>query len=84
MATIDSGAQFNFVAAANKTLTPGKVFVIISNTAATPINGTFANLPDGSTFTVGPNTFQVIYSSGDGRRFLVIETHEHAGGFKQP
>ena len=64
--TIDSGAQFNFVALANKTLRPGKVFVAISNTAATPISGTFANLPDGSTFTVGSNTFQVSYSGGDG------------------
>jgi autotransporter-associated beta strand protein len=64
--TIDSGAQFNFVAAGNKTLTPGKKFVAISNTAATPISGTFGNLPDGSTFTVGPNTFQVSYEGGDG------------------
>ena len=64
--TIDSGAQFNFVAAGNNTLTPGKKFVAISNTAATPISGTFANLPDGSTFTVGPNTYQVSYSGGDG------------------
>jgi autotransporter-associated beta strand protein len=64
--TIESGAQFNFVAAGNKTLTLGKKFVAISNTAATPISGTFANLPDGSTFTVGPNSFQVSYSGGDG------------------
>ena len=64
--TIESGAQFNFVAAGNKTLTPGKVFVAISNTAAAPISGTFANLPDGSTFTIGPNTFHVSYSGGDG------------------
>ena len=64
--TIDSGAQFNFVALANKTLRPGKVFVAISNTAATPISGTFANLPDGSTFTVGSNTFEVSYEGGDG------------------
>ena len=62
--TIDSGAQFNFVAVANKTLNLGKAFVAISNTAATPIIGTFANLPDGSTFTVGPNTFQVNYEGG--------------------
>ncbi|PYV73628.1 MAG: hypothetical protein DMG96_22520 [Acidobacteria bacterium] len=62
--TIDSGAQFNFVAVANMTLNLGKAFVAISNTAATPIIGTFANLPDGSTFTVGPNTFQVNYEGG--------------------
>jgi autotransporter-associated beta strand protein len=64
--TIENGAQFNFVAAGNKTLNVGKKFVAISNTAATPISGTFANLPDGSTFTVGPNSYQVSYSGGDG------------------
>ena len=64
--TIDSGAQFNFVAFANKTLRVGKVFVGISNTAATPISGTFANLPDGSTVTVGSNTFQANYEGCDG------------------
>jgi hypothetical protein len=64
--TIDSGAQFNFVALANKAVRPGKVFVAISNTAATPISGTFTNLPDGSTFTVGPNNYQVSYEGGDG------------------
>jgi autotransporter-associated beta strand protein len=53
--TINSGAQFNFVAAWNKALTVGERFVAISNTAATPISGTFNNLPDGSTFAVGPN-----------------------------
>ncbi|PYV73625.1 MAG: hypothetical protein DMG96_22505 [Acidobacteria bacterium] len=64
--TIDSGAQLNFVAIANKALTPGKVFAAISNTSATPISGTFANLPDGSTFTVGRNTLQANYEGGDG------------------
>ena len=38
----------------------------ISNTAATPISGTFANLANGSTFTVGNNTFQASYEGGDG------------------
>jgi len=64
--TIDSGAQFNFVATGNKTLNLGKVFVAVSNTAATPISGTFSDLADGSTFTAGPNTFQVSYPGGDG------------------
>jgi fibronectin-binding autotransporter adhesin len=64
--TIDSGAQFNFVAAGNETLTPGKVFVAISNTSANPISGTFVNLPDGSTFTAGSSTFEVSYEGGDG------------------
>ena len=57
---------FNFTPVANKRLTAGTVFIAISNTSANPIIGTFANLPDGSTFTVGRNKYQVSYSGGDG------------------
>jgi autotransporter-associated beta strand protein len=64
--TIESGTQFNFVAAANKRLRPGTVFTVISNTSANPVAGTFANLPDDSTFTVGNNTYQIDYQGGDG------------------
>ncbi len=64
--TIESGAQFNFVAAGRKELAPEKIFIALSNTAATPISGTFANLPDGGTITVGNNTFQARYEGGDG------------------
>ena len=48
------------------TLPPGTVFTVISNTAATPIAGTFANLADNSTVTVGNNTFQANYEGGTG------------------
>jgi autotransporter-associated beta strand protein len=64
--TIQSGAQFDFAAVANKRLQRGQVFTAISNTSATPISGTFANLADGSTFTAGRNNYQVSYSGGDG------------------
>lgn len=64
--TIESGAQFNFSAVTNTRLTAGQVFAAISNTAATPISGVFANLADGSTFCAGPNNFQVSYEGGDG------------------
>jgi autotransporter-associated beta strand protein len=64
--TIETGAEFDFSAVANKRLTPGAVFTAISNTSATPISGTFANLADGSTLTVGRNNYQVSYSGGDG------------------
>jgi hypothetical protein len=64
--TIESGAQFNFQPIANKRLANGTVFPAINNTSANPIAGTFANLPDGSTFTGGRNNFQVSYSGGDG------------------
>jgi len=64
--TIESGAQFDFNAVANKRLATGTVFNAISNTSANPINGTFANLPDHSTFTVGRNNYQASYQGGDG------------------
>jgi autotransporter-associated beta strand protein len=64
--TINTGTQFFFADSGSATLTLGIVFTIISNTAATPIAGTFSNLPDGSTFTINGNTFQVSYEGGDG------------------
>jgi autotransporter-associated beta strand protein len=64
--TIESGAQFDFKTVANKKLIAGTVFTPITNTAAIPINGTFANLADGSMVTVGVNKLQVSYSGGDG------------------
>jgi hypothetical protein len=64
--TIQNGAQFSFSAVANKRLHGGQVFTAISNTSASPIAGTFANLADGSTFVAGRNSFKVSYSGGDG------------------
>jgi hypothetical protein len=42
------------------------VFTAINKTSANPISGRFANLPDGSTITIGGNTFQASYEGGDG------------------
>ena len=64
--TIESGAQFHFKVTGNQELRVGKSATVISNTSANPISGTFANLPDGSTVTVGTNTFQANYEGGDG------------------
>jgi len=44
----------------------GTVFTMINNTSTMPISGTFMNLPDGSTITVGGKNCQVSYSGGDG------------------
>jgi hypothetical protein len=63
---IESGAQFAFKVTGDEQLRTGKSATVISNPSADPIAGTFANLPDGSTFTIGPNTFQVSYEGGDG------------------
>ncbi len=59
-----NGARFSLVARGG--LTPGTVFTVFDNTAATPIAGTFSNLADGSTIRVGTNTFQANYEGGDG------------------
>jgi hypothetical protein len=64
--TINTGAQFIFEDLGNGTLSPGRVFKVINNTGATPIAGTFSNLPDGSTFTSNGNTFKVSYTGGTG------------------
>ena len=64
--TIESGAHFSLVPVANKRLTSGTVFTVISNTAGTPISGAFVNLPDGSIFTAGRNKYQASYRGGDG------------------
>ena len=64
--TID-GAQFVFADLGNGSVTSGEVFIVINNTSASPINGTFANLGDGSTFTSsGGTTFLVSYEGGTG------------------
>jgi autotransporter-associated beta strand protein len=64
--TIENGAQFNFTPVANKRLRTGSVFTAISNTSASAITGTFADLPEGSIFTVGRNNYQISYNGGDG------------------
>ena len=64
--TILSGAQFSFQSLGNRALPIGTIFTAISNTSANQITGTFANLPDGSSFTVGRNNYQASYEGGDG------------------
>ena len=64
--TINSGAQFDLHPLGNRALTIGQVFTAISNSSAAPISGTFANLADGSTITIGRNNFQADYEGGDG------------------
>jgi hypothetical protein len=64
--TINGGAQFAFADIGSATLPIGTVFTVINNTSATPIAGTFSNLPTGSMFTANGNTYQVNYEGGDG------------------
>ena len=48
------------------TMTLGTTLILISNTAATPISGTFSNLADGAIVTVNGNNLQASYTGGDG------------------
>jgi autotransporter-associated beta strand protein len=64
--TINSGAQFSFADLGGSALTPGTVFTVIDNIAASPIAGTFSNLANGATFTSNGNNFQASYTGGTG------------------
>ena len=64
--TIESGARLFFAPIGTGVLPIGTVFTAIDNTATTAIAGTFANIADGATVTVGGNTFQADYEGGDG------------------
>jgi autotransporter-associated beta strand protein len=64
--TINSGATFNLSGTAQGTLTQGTVLTVIKNTAATPIAGTFSNLPEGAIVNVNGNNLQASYEGGNG------------------
>ena len=61
-----NGAQFSLLDCCGLSLLSGTVLRVIDNTSADPISGTFANLPDGGTITVGNNNLQASYTGGDG------------------
>ena len=64
--TINSAAIFDLSGTTQGQLTQGTVLAVIRNTAATPIAGTFNNLPDGAIVTVNGNNLQASYEGGDG------------------
>ncbi len=64
--TIDGSALFSFNPHTGGSLSPGTVFTVIDNTAATPISGTFSNLADGQVIVTNGNNFQADYQGGDG------------------
>ena len=63
--SIESGASFSLRGKA-QVLRQGFTLTALNNTAATPIAGTFANLPDGAVITVGSSHLQANYQGGDG------------------
>ena len=73
--TIAGGATLTVTGKTGVRLPVGTTFIVISNTAATPIAGTFANLPDGSIITVRGNNFQASYEGGDGNDLTLTVVH---------
>ncbi len=61
-----NGAAFALSGLVQGTLVQGRVLIVISNTAATPIAGTFGNMPDGAVLTLHGNHLHASYSGGDG------------------
>ena len=59
-------AILNLSGQTNGSLTFGLTLTVISNTSASPISGTFSNLPEGAIVTVNGNNLQASYSGGDG------------------
>jgi len=68
---IDSGAKFSFRPSGNNSLTVGQIFTVINNTAATPIAGTFHNLPEGKILTVNGSNLQASYTGDDGNDLIL-------------
>ena len=64
--TIQNGARITIGDLGTTSLPSGTILTVISDTAATPIAGTFSTLPDNSTVIVGSNTYRVSYEGGDG------------------
>ena len=59
--TITGGATLTVGGIILGRLPVGTTFTVISNTAATPIAGTFANLPDGSMVRIFGNNLRTSY-----------------------
>jgi hypothetical protein len=64
--TIDSGAKFSLRPSGTNALTLGQVFTVIGNTAASPLFGTFHNLPTGKIINLNGSNLQASYTGGDG------------------
>ena len=65
-ATRIPGIRHVIAVASGKQLPIGLVLVVMNNTSASPINGSFVNFPEGGKITSGRNTYQASYVGGDG------------------
>jgi autotransporter-associated beta strand protein len=70
--TINSGAMLNLSGQTQGSLKQGLTLTLISNTSASPIRGTFSNLPDGGIVNVNGNNLQASYEGGDGNDLTLM------------
>jgi len=63
---MSSTAIFSLVLAGNNPLPIGTVFTVINNNSASPIVGSFSNLPDGAIVNIDGNNLEASYTGGDG------------------
>ena len=59
--------MFSVTDLGNTALQQPTTFVLINNTSAGPINGTFANIAEGQEIQIGPNVHKFSYRGGDGK-----------------
>ena len=64
--TIQPGATAIWGDDGTDLLQSGTTFIVINNTAPTPISGTFTGLPEGAIIPIGNNTYRVSYHGGTG------------------
>lgn len=60
-------------ATAADSLQPGTNFTIIDNTGAGAVTGTFKDLPEMSTVTIGNNLFRITYKGGNGNDVMLLD-----------
>ncbi len=64
--TINGGATLTLSGTVQGALATGLTLTVIRNTSATPISGSFSNLPEGMVVSVSGTNLEVSYRGGDG------------------
>lgn len=74
--TLNGSSVFAFSDLGASVLALGTAFTIIDNTSASAISGTFSNLTEGETLTIGSNQFEATYLGGTGNDLVLTVVPE--------
>jgi autotransporter-associated beta strand protein len=66
---ISAGSTFSLTQVGTGQMAIGTTFILINNTANTPISGTFAGIPEGAEIAFGDYIWKFTYSGGTGNDF---------------